>query len=650
VFFNAGKIKMPNIPVALYQIPKAERDPARFMWLGIGLFVFIAVATFWFVSIYAGWMLHLSRLAAPWDILIWGWRYNKPQYGQYTMMILSRAQTLMGLGACASVIVPAWLFYRRTKHVVGRRNDLYGSAHWAVPSEVAATGLLPSDKNRGGVLFGAYNGAGGCQYLRHKGPEHIMVAAPTRSGKGVGIVIPTLLSWDESVLVNDIKGENWMLSSGFRAIQLGQRCIRFAPAEKGSARFNPLDAIRMDDNLVKDVQNIATMIVDPDGKGLEDHWAKTGFDLLVGTILYMLLEDKIKNKTLYGVAALLSDGGEIREIVNNETRLEQQRRKQEGEEVEEVDGAQAVMQYIVNVANEKLKETFADTPRGRAEKVGWSVAAQASQAMCNKAPNEFSGVMSTSLSFLTLYRDPIVAENTSYSDFTIEDLMGGGFDENRQPKGPKVSLYIVSPPSDKDRIKPLTRLLLNMVLRRLTEGMEFNADGTSKSLYPHRLLLLIDEFPSLGKLDVFEEALAFIAGYGLKALLITQDLSQLHKAYSKDESIISNCHIRIAYAPNKPETAEILSQMTGKMTVTTEQLQYSGNRLSVMLQNVNTSEQVVGRELLTADECMRLPPDDELVFMAGHAPIYCQKIKYYADKQLSERMKMGAAPDQGRLS
>jgi type IV secretion system protein VirD4 len=399
----------------------------------------------------------------------------------------------------------------------------------------------------------------------------------------------------------------------------------------------------MDKNLVKDVQNIATMIVDPDGKGLEDHWAKTGLDLLVGIILYILLEEKIQQKNLAGVAALLSDGGEIRLIAAEDAK------KGRKPDDDDIDGAQAVMLYIAKVANEKIaSHPFPDTPRGQAQRIGWSVAAQAAGAMNQKAPNEFSGVMSTSLSFLTLYRDAIVAENTSASDFSIEDLMGGGFDEHGKPKGPKVSLYIVSPPSDKDRIKPLTRLILNMTLRRLTEGMDYNPDGTSKSLYPHRLLLLIDEFPSLGKLEVFEEALAFIAGYGLKALLITQDLSQLQKAYTKDESIVSNCHIRIAYAPNKVETADLLSQMTGKMTVTQTQLQYSGSRLSAMLQNVNTSENTVGRELLTPDECMRLPPDDELVFVAGHAPIYCQKIKYYADQQLNARMQMRAASSSGR--
>ncbi|MDR0479228.1 MAG: type IV secretory system conjugative DNA transfer family protein [Burkholderiaceae bacterium] len=629
-------------PASIYQIPKTERDPARFIWWGIFVWVFITVCACWLTSQYMAWALNLKPMAMPWDCFFWFWSYNKEEYGERVLAVLGRAHVLLGVGALASMFIPVALMWKEKSRVHGQRNDLYGSAHWATPAEVAATGLLPDDKNKGGVLFGAYTDGSRVQYLRHKGPEHMLVFAPTRSGKGVGIVIPTLLSWDHSVLVNDLKGENWELSSGFREKVLGQRCIRFAPANEGSARFNPLDAIRMDKNLVKDVQNIATMIVDPDGKGLEDHWAKTGFDLLVGTILYILLEDSIQQKNLAGVAALLSDGGEIRQLAAEDAK------KGRKPEDDEIDGAQAVMLYIAKVANQKLdKNEFASTQRGQAERIGWNVAAQAAGAMNNKAPNEFSSVMSTSLSFLTLYRDPIVAGNTATSDFSIEELMGFGFQDG-QPKGPKVSLYIVSPSSDMDRIKPLTRLVLNMTLRRLTEGMDYNPDGTSKSLYPHRLLLLIDEFPSLGKLDVFEEALAFIAGYGLKALLITQDLSQLQKAYTKDESIVSNCHIRIAYAPNKIETAELLSHMTGKATVTQTQLQYSGSRLAVMLQNVNTSENTVGRELLTPDECMRLPPDDELVFMAGYSPIYCQKIKYYADSQLRARMLMRAASSQGR--
>jgi len=207
----------------------------------------------------------------------------------------------------------------------------------------------------------------------------------------------------------------------------------------------------------------------------------------------------------------------------------------------------------------------------------------------------------------------------------------------------KTALYLVVPPSDKDRLKPLLRLILNLVVRRLTETLDFDANGTSKTKHAHRLLLLIDEFPALGKLEVFEEALAFIAGYGIKAVLITQDLSQLHKAYSRDESIISNCHLRIAFAPNKIETAELLSKMTGQATVSQEQRSFSGTRLSVLLNNVSTSTQVVQRALLTPDETMRLPDTDALIFVAGSKPIYSKKIRYFEDPMLSKRQRLGAA-------
>jgi len=125
-------------------------------------------------------------------------------------------------------------------------------------------------------------------------------------------------------------------------------------------------------------------------------------------------------------------------------------------------------------------------------------------------------------------------------------------------------------------------------------------------------------------------------------------LSQLAAAYGRDESILSNCHIRIAFAPNRIETAELLSRMAGQGTVAHTQRQYSGNRLAMALMHVNTNEQIVQRPLLTADECMRLPAEDQLMFVAGHAPIYGRKIRYYEDPVLAERAKLGAASSAGR--
>jgi type IV secretion system protein VirD4 len=618
----------------LYHIPRAQKDITRFVWTALGLFTLIVLVSLWASTEYAAWALQWSPMLGkpmlapavyfPFDILIWTWKYNSLEYGLAVMKVFENAHLMMGVGGLLSLLMPVALAFRRTRKAAGEKNDLHGSAHWAEPEEVEATGLLPNEKNAGGVFFGDYDE----QYLRHAGPEHILAFAPTRSGKGVGIILPTLLSWKHSVLVNDIKGECWHFTAGWRSKALGQRCIKFDPANPGSARFNPLAEIRMDGNLIKDVQNIATMIVDPDGKGLNDHWAKTGFDLMTGIVLFVLLYDPIQDKSLATVQAILSDGGPIRELAEQ---LADAAEEQDGGG-KRMEGSAAVMTAIRDTAHAMLNDGLADEFSAH----GWRAAAQAAQSFLNKAGNEASGVNSTALSFLSLYRDPIVAENTRVSDFTLESLMQQA-----------TSLYLVVSPSDKDRLKPLLRLILNQTVRRLTESMDFDASG-GKSRYPHRLLLAIDEFPSLGKLDVFQEALAFIAGYGMKALLIVQDLSQLYAAYTKDESIISNCHIRIAYAPNKIETAELLSKMAGTATVEHTQRQYSGNRLAVVLQNVNTNEQIVSRPLLTADECMRLPPEDELVFVAGHAPIYAKKIIYYKDPEFAARCAIPAPEGTGR--
>ena len=654
---------MQKTQQTLYVIPRAQGDITRFVWVAFLIFGLVTAFSFFAVTQYTAWQFQyhpsLGKPAAiigetniywPWQILFWIFRFFNPDSSPDVLNVIKVAQVSLSVGALAAIIFPAAYVFRRTRKLKDERNDLHGSAHWATPEEILEAGILPTEKNAGGVMLGAVdvpipksNFSFGAQknrtvYMRHAGPEHIIVFAPTRSGKGVGIVIPTLLSWNESVLIHDIKGENWALTSGFRERTLKQRCIRFSPSEQESARFNPLAEIRMDENLVKDVQNVSTMIVDPDGKGLQDHWAKTGFDLMTGVIIFVLVSDEIdaNQRNLATVQAILSDGGPVREIAEQlakEAEEESEENdKNDGKAKKISEGFRAVMEYIRDLGYEKISDGLCTD----VELVAWKTASQAAQSFLNKAPNEASGVLSTALSFLSLYRDPIVAANTSVSDFTIESLMQQ-----------KTSLYLVVPPSDKDRLKPLLRLIINQVVRRLTEKMEFDETGASISRFPHKMLLLIDEFPALGKLEVFEEALAFIAGYGLKALLITQDLSQLNKAYSKDESIMSNCHIRIAFAPNKIETAELLSKMTGSSTVAHTQRNFSGSRLSVVLNNVSTNEQLTQRSLLTADETMRLPPSDELVFVAGHAPIYAKKIIYYKDPAFIKRQKLGQAANIG---
>jgi type IV secretion system protein VirD4 len=423
-------------------------------------------------------------------------------------------------------------------------------------------------------------------YLRDCGSAHVLVFAPTRSGKGVGVVIPTLLSWPHSVLVHDLKGENWALTAGARK-QMGQVCLRFAPAsaESDGARYNPLAEVRLrTPNEIRDVRNIVQMIIDPDGKGLPDHWSREGSAFLTGMILDQLYAGR--EKTLNGLEARLCDPSQP------------------------IDDTLAQIMRAEHDAEHVMGWT---DPRGIPTKTH-PIIARAMRSMLDKSTNERSGVISEVKGFLELYRDPVIAANTAVSDFRIVDLMN-----HARP----VSLYIVVPLAHKNSLKPIIRLMLSQIVHRLTEHLEYR-NGRAVTGYSHRLLLMIDEFPSLGRLDVFAESLALVAGYGIKACLITQDLSQIHAAYGHDEAITSNCHTRVAFTPNRIETARLLSQMTGETTVRHAHRTVSSAGASI-------SEPEVARPLITPDEVMRLGGNEALIFTSGRPAIRARKLRYYSE-------------------
>jgi type IV secretion system protein VirD4 len=394
----------------------------------------------------------------------------------------------------------------------------------------------------------------------------------------VGLVIPTLLTWPHSVLVYDIKRENWALTAGWR--RQFSHVWRFEPTAPDSVRFNPLLEIRRGLHEVKDAQNVADILVDPTGeKENKDHWQTSAHTFLVGAILHVLYAER--DKTLAGVASFLSDP----------TRT-------------------------TTETLHRMLET-SHLPGGP-----HSVVALAAREMLNKSDNERSGVFSTAMAYLGLYRDPVIARSTSAADFRIADLMNAD-----RP----VSLYLVVPPSDLARTRPIIRLLLNQLGRRLTESMEFGG----KTAYRHRLLLLLDEFPSLGRLDFFETSLGFLAGYGLKAFLIAQSLNQLEKAYGPNNSILDNCHVRLTYAANDDKTAKRISDLLGQATERKVQRSYSGAGL--WLTSRTESEQEFARPLLTPAEVNQLPPDDGILLVGGLLPYRARKVRYFLDPRFRGR-------------
>ena len=518
-----------------------------------------------------------------------------------------------------------------------KHEGVHGTAHFATYPEVQETGLIPKEGEKGqGVYCGAYDDpkTGRTYYLRHDGPEHICALAPTRSGKGVGLVVPTLLSWPHSVFVLDRKGENHAMTAGWRREQAGNIILRFDPAEPGAGcSWNALAEIRFGTRYqVSDTQNIALMVIDDDGKGIAgDHFRSAAYELLVGLILHALYKSvdmPAETRRLPGlndIAMMLTGVGEFA-APDTENDL-----------VDDPEGDPKALSGLFTEMRD-----VSSTGSGDAAREAKLVIAGVGRRMLGTPARELGSIISTANNALSLYRDPIVGENTTRVDFKVSDLMDAD-----KP----VSLYSIMTPRNADRLRPLNRLLLTQIVLSLADKMEFD-NGRSKTVHKHRLLLMLDEFPTLGKLDVFESALAYIAGYGMKAYIITQDVQQLYKAYTNYESIISNCHVRVAYAPNKVETAEWMSKMTGQQTVIKEQVSTSGKRFGMVLEQVSTSYQEVQRPLMTADEIMRLPgpkkdakgdileAGEMLVFVAGQPVIRGRQILYFLDPTFSKRSKI----------
>ncbi len=450
------------------------------------------------------------------------------------------------------------------------------------------------------------------EMLRDGGNTHLFGFCPTRSGKGVGMVIPTLLTWRHSVMVNDPKGEAYALSAGFRSAA-GQTTIKFQPActDGTGACWNPLDEIRIFTlRDVADAQMIMTMACDPKGKGLDDYFDKAGYEFLTAVALHV---------------RYMSPEGSLAACAN----------------------------YLGDPNWDSDKQMYTEMMQATHDpegKMNWRdslgnptkthpMIANAAKTMLNKEDKDRSGVLSTAKSLLSLYLDPIVANNTNRSDFLVRDLMTG-----EKP----VSLYYVVSSDDMERMTPLTRLFYAIFIRRNAAEMEFE-NGRSKANYTHPLLMIIDEAASLQKLPILQEALGYVAGYGIRMFFLVQDIVQIEELYGDKQSFDSGAETRIAYAPNKIETAEKLARMTGKTTVTEEGASTSQSIIGIKGGNVSVSTNKTARDLVTADEFMVLHDQDMIVFVKGQPPIYGRKAFYYENPTLLARASMPAPKESAKL-
>jgi type IV secretion system protein VirD4 len=553
------------------------------VWAGkfalIPIVIFFGTLFFfmWYATEYvAGRLAYQSQLGEPW-LEAFGWRLYKPWdvlawnywFHYYARDIFTRGMIVIAGGALialvASLTYAVWIA-RRAKVATSQ-----GTAEWAKEKDIAAAGLLSGS----GVMLGLTQDG---RYLQENSERHVLATAPTGSGKGVGQIIPTLLgSWTGSVVVHDIKGENWEVTAGYRA--KFSNVLYFNPCKLESCHFNPLFEIRPGINQVKDAQNIVAMLIDPLGKKDQQFWDREATTLLVACLLHVLYCEK--DKSLAGVAYFLADPDRT--------------------------ATETIEMMRTRVYPDRDTTRFIN-----------SSAQQAAQ----KYEKELSGVISTCLSVFGLYRDPLIEQLTADSDFKISDLM-----ESKNP----VSLYLVIPPSDDLRIMPLVRLMWSQIGRRL---MEEHNSKTKR----HKMLLMMDEFPTLGYMEIFHTGIAKIRSYGVKVFIVTQSTAQIEDVYGPNHPFTDNCDVRTFNTPNGNKTAEAISTALGAMTEVHQQKTYTGHRLSPWLGHVMVADQESARPLLTPGEVLTFGDSDTIIFVKGTKPIRAKKLRYFEDKNFTCRV------------
>lgn len=578
--------------------------------ISIALIVFIGVISLWASTQYFAYLVQYHsilgnaiyitaddyKIYQPFSIISW-----YLQYYDYAPDNFLSALSLI-FYVWLPFIPVLWYYNQRPKMY-----SIHGTAEWMTTTEdLKAAKLLPTSNSN--AVFLGVTGKG--EYLRHEGPEHLIAVAPTRSGKGVSLIIPTLLSWKGSTVTIDIKGENYGITAGYRKNVLNQKILHFNPADASglSCRFNPLAEIRIGTyHEMQDAQNIAQLLMDPDGKSKDDHWTQAGLGFVVGAILCTCYKEKLRGRsgTLSSLINLINPPGRPYTLV--------------------------VLEEMLQGVHTKDKDLFSKI-YGVSETLTHPKIAQAASELLSKPDKERGSVHSTVVVKLSLYRDPIIEANTSVSDFSISDLMNY--------KTP-VNLYLVIPPSEILRLMPLTRIIVSLITTRLVGTMEYK-NGEKVGGHKHKLLLMLDEFPAMGKLESMEKALAFVAGYGIRVFIIAQSTKQIDGIYGKSNAIIDNCHIKVFFAPNDPDTPQIVSRLLGKRTEKIVTESWKGFKY---LSEKNYSASYHGRELLTPDEINRMPYNKQLIFVTGHKPLYTNKNFYYEDENFIRRYKKNPAPD-----
>lgn len=512
------------------------------------------------------------------DIVYYYWRYFS-YYWQYWWV--NRAQfsfstadyfvvKLFGFTFSPYVVVGIMAFAFRAPLMDWRpyqkKESIHGDARWATDKDIKKAGL----RSKKGMLLGRDTKG---KLLIADGYQHALLFAPTGSGKGVGFVIPNLLWWDDSVVVHDIKMENYELTSGYRANKMGQKTYLWNPADPDghSHCYNPIDWVsKKPGQMVDDVQKIANLIL-PE----QEFWENEARSLFVGVVLYLLA---VPEKTK-------SFGEVVRTLRSDDV--------------------------VYNLA------VVLDTIGNHIHPVSYMNIA----AFLQKADKERSGVISTLNSKLELWANPLIDTATASSDFNVNMF-----------KRETHTVYVGVTPDNLKRLQPLMQVFYQQATEFLSRSIPSDEEKFG-------VMFMMDEFPTLGKMEQFQSGIAYFRGYKVRLFLIIQDTEQLKGIYEESgmNSFLSNSTYRITYSANNVETANLISQLLGNKTVN----QISTNKpkfldLNPASRSLHVSE--TQRALLLPQEVINLDRDDQILIIEASPPIKSKKIKYYQDSFFTKRL------------
>ncbi len=472
-----------------------------------------------------------------------------------------------GVGALIVVCLPVLVAFAPAKR------KLFGDAKFATSKEIQYAGLFADD----GIIVGQVSRCFGLfkRYLVFGGPLHALMSAPTRSGKGVSVVIPNLLSWKGSAVVLDIKQENWDITAGFRSAH-GQECflLNLAPRDYRTHRWNPLFYISSDPAFrINDIQKIGQMLF-PKVESEAPIWQASARSLWLGIVLYLIETDDLPVTMGEALRQLTMGDERLAELVGN---------RQEGDNPLSDECYLALKEYL-------------DTPdktRGSVRK-GFTAA-------------------------LELFYNPVIDAATAANDFDLRDL-----------RKKRMTVYVGITPDDLERLAPLINLFFQQVFDLNTRELpEQNPE------LKHQVLLLPDEFTAMGKVGILSKGISYIAGYGLRMLPIIQSPAQLRGVYGNDaaETFVENHALQIIFAPKNFKVAKEISDTLGTTTVKNK------SRTRQLVGKASRSENASdhGRALLLPQEVMRIGKSAEILVLENCRPILCEKVTWYKDKTFKER-------------